>query len=330
MTGATDGSRALLPAGSGVGHAVLPGLRDAAERMAARHVPVPELEGKLIRPLLALGLVPPSARPSLDHRFWLGALAVQMAHEASLLHDDIVDGADQRRGRASAVARDGVAAALVRGDHFLTGAYRAAAEAGFPRFLHAFIEAVERTVAGEVEQAGRAGTPVARETYEAMVGRKSGALFGAAGVLGAAALDRPGEEDERRALGVELGTLYQMVDDLLDYCPGAAVGKPALQDYGQAKWTWVLAGSGAEGFGEGREALLDRLFLPAGDGRSVMGTALEGLRRRSAALVDRVAELSPGDTLVREVVEGWIRAAEEGVAREERERARSAPTLRAV
>jgi octaprenyl-diphosphate synthase len=310
--------------------AVLPGLRAAAARLARHGVAVPELGGKLIRPLLALGLVPPELRPSLDHRFWSGALAVQMAHEASLLHDDIVDGAEQRRGRETEVARNGVACALIRGDHFLTGAYRAAAESNLPLFLQVFIESVERTVAGEVEQGRRVGTRLDGPTYEEMVAAKSGSLFGAGAALGAAVLDRPKELEDRRRLGAELGTLYQMVDDFLDYCPGARAGKPPLQDYRQSKWTWVMDATGTERFGDPEEELLHRLFHRCRSGRSPMGGALEHLRSRGAAVVTRAGALSPGDSMVGRVVDGWMRAAEEGVAREEERRSRSAPALEAV
>ena len=101
-------------------------LRSAALRLAATGVAVPPLRGKLLRPHVALALVPPALRPQLDDRFWFGALALQMVHEASLLHDDILDDAAERRGQATLVAEGGIAAALVMGDHYLTGAYRAA------------------------------------------------------------------------------------------------------------------------------------------------------------------------------------------------------------
>ncbi|HKJ03809.1 MAG TPA: polyprenyl synthetase family protein, partial [Longimicrobiales bacterium] len=186
-------------------------LADAAARLRAEGVPVPPLEGKLLRPLVAFALIPPHLRPSLDHRFWLGALAVQMVHEASLLHDDILDDASERRGEATLVAARGVGPALVLGDHYLTGAYRAAAMAEAPAFLTCFIRAVERTVAGEIAQERAAGRPLTRGEYDAVVTGKSGELFGAATCLGGALL---GCEDHaaRVGWGRRLGALYQQVD----------------------------------------------------------------------------------------------------------------------
>ncbi len=144
-------------------------------------------------------------------------------------------------------AAAGVGPPLVLGDHYLTGAYRAAAAAGSPRFLECFIRAVERTVAGEIAQ-GRAtgGAPDAR----------SATWRSSPGSPGSSSAPRPrwGAPSSTRATttsgsrsGRALGTLYQRVDDLLDFCPAAATGKPPLQDYRQRKWTWVLDLAGLDG-----------------------------------------------------------------------------------
>ncbi|MGD8321524.1 MAG: polyprenyl synthetase family protein, partial [Gemmatimonadota bacterium] len=180
------------------------GLEEAAERLRGLGVAVPPVEGKLLRPLVAYALVPPERRGALDARFWCGALAVQMVHEASLLHDDILDEAGERRGEETLVARAGVGPALVLGDHYLTGAYRAAAETEAPGFLACFIRAVERTVAGEIAQERNAGQRLDMGAYLDVVRGKSGELFGAAACLGGAVI---GSDDlvERVELGRELG-----------------------------------------------------------------------------------------------------------------------------
>ena len=127
-------------------------LKRAAERFSEEGFPVPALDGKALRPLTAYIMVPEELRPELDMRFWYGALAVEMVHEASLLHDDILDEAQQRRGKPTMAAAAGVGPALVTGDHLLTAAYRAAAASDSPDFLRSFIRSVERTVAGEIAQ----------------------------------------------------------------------------------------------------------------------------------------------------------------------------------
>ncbi|HSG09841.1 MAG TPA: squalene/phytoene synthase family protein [Longimicrobiales bacterium] len=293
------------------------GLTEAARRFQAEGAPVPALEGKLLRPTVAYALVPPSLRPSLDGRFWIGALAVQMVHEASLLHDDILDDASERRGDRTLVATKGVGPALVLGDHYLTGAYRAAAMAEAPTFLDCFIRAVERTVAGEVQQGRTAGRRLARAEYDAVVAGKSGELFGAATCLGGA-LFGLGDIAARVELGREIGALYQQVDDLLDYCPVAVTGKPPLQDYGQGKWTWVLELADVQDFSLDNAGILAALFGRAGSKASPARRALQELRTRRDALVPRAQELSPGDEIVARLIDAWVETAARGVEAQER------------
>lgn len=301
---------------SGVLALVHQGLDAAARPLRAQGVPVPDLEGKLLRPLVAYALVPPALRERLDERFWSGALAVQMVHEASLLHDDILDGAAERRGRPTLAASSGVATALVRGDHLLTGAYRAAAASGSPEFLACFIEAVERTVAGEVAQARCAGRRLDdQECLDVAVG-KSGELVGAAAAVGGAVLGL-GDVADRVRLGRELGAVYQQVDDLLDYCAAADTGKPALQDYRQRKWTWVLGVAGVTRFDLPDADLMQALFAAPPGADSAARRSLGLLHRRRDDLLTRARELSPGDTVVADVVEGWLDVATRGVCAQE-------------
>lgn len=299
------------------------GLRGAAAELESAGVAVPPLAGKLLRPLVAYALVPPHRRADLDEQFWMGAWAVQMVHEASLLHDDILDDAVERRGAETLVARGGVGPALVLGDQYLTGSYRAAARVGSPAFLDAFIVAVERTVAGEVAQHRSAGRRLDPAEYEDAVVGKSGELFGAAACLGGAFLGS--SLADRVALGRALGSLYQRVDDLLDYCSAADTGKPPLQDYRQGKWTWVLDRAGIASFDATEENVLAALFDGRDDGPSAARRALDDLRRRRDALVDRAAALVPGDRILAGVVDSWLQAAARGVSLQEAQRAGHRP-----
>jgi phytoene synthase len=210
-----------------------------------------------------------------------------------------------------------VGPALVLGDHLLTGAYRAAVATATPEFLARFIEAVERTVAGEVAQARGAGRVLDESEYMEIVTGKSGALVGAAACLGGAVLGL-GDVEERACLGRALGAVYQQVDDLLDYCPAADTGKPPLQDYRQRKWTWVLGVAGVAGFEMSDEDLMQAIFVGGDGNASAARRALTVLRRRRDELVERVLDLSPGDTVVPAVVDGWLEAATRGVLAQER------------
>lgn len=317
----------LAPAHDALG-VVRKGLETAARDLERLGVPIPPLDGKLLRPLVAYALVPPALRRQVDRRFWSGALAVQMVHEASLLHDDILDQAAARRGQETLVARRGVGPALVLGDHYLTGAYRAAAAAEAPEFLSCFIRAVERTVAGEVAQERAAGRRLGLSEYLDIVTGKSGELFGAAACLGGALFHLDGGED-RVALGREMGALYQQVDDLLDYCSAADTGKAPFQDYRQGKWTWVLRLAGVDTFDMDEGELHRILFTPGP--RSPAREALATLRVRRDALVLRAAALSEGDDLIPQVLDAWLSAARSGVEAEEASfRQRPDPTVDAA
>ncbi len=304
------------------------GLGQAAQALGRLALPLPALDGKALRPLAAYLAVPREHRHELDERFWMGALAVEMVHEASLLHDDILDEAAERRGRPTVVASSGVGAALVLGDHLLTSAYRAALLARSPVFLETFITAVERTVAGEIAQERSQGQVLAGEEYRRIITGKSGELFRAVFALPAALL---GRWDAERAgeLGARLGRLYQMADDFLDYCPGADRGKPPLQDYRQKKWTWPLGLVQAGGFEAGEEEILGRLFgQPPGAGGAPMEEGVRLMEEESGLLLRDLEREGMEPRLLGALLGGWtsqMRAAAEGEVAARHLRAALAP-----
>ncbi|HJK96789.1 MAG TPA: squalene/phytoene synthase family protein [Polyangiaceae bacterium LLY-WYZ-14_1] len=284
------------------------GLGRAAARLRGEGVPAPALRGKLLRPLLAYAAVPADRRPGDDDPFWSGALAIQMVHEASLLHDDIVDGAAERRGRPTAATEEGVARALIQGDHLLTAAYRAALAAGDDTFLRGFIAAVERTVAGEIRQARDAGHVIDAPSYREAIEGKSGELFGAATLLaatrGGVGAASPGD------VGRRIGALYQMVDDVLDYCPALPQGKPAFQDLHQGKWTFILDEAGITSLDIGEDEALAAIVGDGGACARHVLTRLEGEARE-------IREAYPADDgLLAAVVDGWVAMAREGLERQ--------------
>jgi phytoene synthase len=264
---------------------------------------MPELEaaGQLIRPLVAYA----GRRGLDDERFWHAVAAVQLAHEASLVHDDIVDRAAERRGAASVVARVGVARALLRGDHLLTSSYRAAAETGSLDFARAFARAVERTVAGEVRQAALLGRRLDAATYRQVVAGKSGELFGCA--LATGALIR-GDADAAglAELGTRIGRAYQLIDDLLDYLPHAATGKPPLADYRQRQWTWVLDALGEPDFGRDPLELVARMYEPeAAGGEPRIAGLIRRVESELDALESDLRRALPEDRLLPALLQRW-------------------------
>ena len=287
-------------------------LEGAAAGLRSVGVAVPPIRGKLLRPEIAVARVPHGLRTHLDDRFWVGALAIQMVHEASLLHDDIIDGAGERRGQETMVSAVGTGAALVLGDHYLTGAYRAAAATGSGEFLRRFIVAVERTVAGEVRQARHVGSRLDPSMYQEIVVGKSGELFGVAAVLGPLLLGLE-DIDARADLGRDIVAMYQRVDDLLDYCGHADTGKKPLQDYRQKKWTWPLDIAGVGDFGLSDEEVTRAFFARNERGVSAAATALEHLEGIRAELLGRAADLDGRSDRLGELLAAWCEGARDGV-----------------
>ncbi len=292
------------------------GLTAAADLLAVDGIPVPPLEGKLLRPLFALALIPEARRASLDIRFWFGALAIQMVHEASLLHDDVIDSAATRRGAATVASRHGVARAVVLGDHYLTAAYRAAARTGSFAFLERFTEAVERTVAGEVAQGRASGRLLTVEEYDASITGKSGELFGIAAALGAATADLH-DADARHRIGCAFGNLYQRLDDLIDYCHLAETGKPPLQDYRHEKWSWVLGLTSIDDFDRDPRDVVDEIFRRTGQEPSVARRGLEELHDRKRQLLREAGRLGSATEALRRILDLCVGTAECAIREQE-------------
>src|SRR5690606_37935412 len=97
--------------------------------------------GQAIRPLVAYAAARALGH-ACDEPFWRAALAVQLAHEASLVHDDVIDGASERRGRPTLQVRAGIGAAIAHGDHLLTAGYRLAAAPANAAWFAAYAEAL--------------------------------------------------------------------------------------------------------------------------------------------------------------------------------------------
>ena len=304
------------------------GLARAGGKAARRGIVVPPARGKLLRPRTALAFVPPDRRDRLADRFWLGCLAVQMAHEASLHHDDVLDHGTERRDTSSLLRTKGAGAALLAGDLYLTGSYRVALMTESEEFLVAFMEAVEATVRGERMQGEASARGHPADEYEEVVRAKSGALFGAGAGLAAwvAGAGRPARE--LTGLGVEFGAFYQLVDDFLDYCPEEATGKPGLQDFRNRVWTSVLGERGPEWFEQTPEAAVREFFRPrdrrpshgrrpASNGGRLPSMAREAARllRGRGRLLERRLREAGADPALASLVRGWVTRCERAARR---------------
>ncbi len=289
---------------------------DLARELASRHgIESTRLRGKLLRPRTALAFAGAGHHELVSReRFWMGCLAVQLAHEASLHHDDVLDHGDRRRNTVSLMGARGAGAALLAGDRCLAQSYRIALLTQSQRFSAAFAEAVDATILGESMQQELSSQGCTPREYESIVRLKAGALFGVSAGL-AGWLGDGSDPLAAQALGVEIGALYQLVDDFLDYCPSEETGKPDLQDFRNRVWTSVLGSRGTEWFDRAPGDAVRAFFLPDTDASGSMAQhAVDRLRGVAVPLLDRLRRARVDAEFV-QVIADWLKRCERAVER---------------
>lgn len=194
--------------------------------------------GKRLRPILTLA----SARLfdyRGDHHIALAA-CVEFIHTASLLHDDVVDGSDLRRGLSTANALWGNQASVLVGDFLFSRAFQLMVEARSLEVLHILADAAATIAEGEVLQLSTANDPATTvEAFMRVIEGKTAALFAAAAEVGPVIAERTDAEAAAlRSYGRHLGIAFQLVDDTLDYAAEQAVlGKTIGDDFREGKIT---------------------------------------------------------------------------------------------
>ncbi len=215
-------------------------------RMASKHAPrIPEVTahlveagGKRLRPLLTLAAARLCGYQGTHHQ--LLAATVEFIHTATLLHDDVVDESDQRRGRPAAnLLWDNKSSVLV-GDYLFSRSFQLMVETGNMQALEILANAAAVIAEGEVLQLSAAQDLSTTEAvYLQVVRGKTAALFAAACEVGAVIAEAP--EAHAKALfayGDALGIAFQIVDDLLDFGGASAtLGKNIGDDFRERKLT---------------------------------------------------------------------------------------------
>lgn len=173
--------------------------------------------GKRLRPVLLLLFAKALGYQGQAHH--LLAAVIEFIHTATLLHDDVVDESALRRGRSTANAQFGNAAAVLVGDFLYSRAFQMMVEAGRMRVMTVLSEATNTIAEGEVLQLINCNDPDVDEArYLQVIRYKTAKLFEAAAQLGALLADAdPVLEDAAASYGRHLGTAFQLVDDVLDY-----------------------------------------------------------------------------------------------------------------
>jgi octaprenyl-diphosphate synthase len=238
--------------------------------------------GKRLRPallLLASGAAgyKGASGAAGDARLELAAV-VEFIHTATLLHDDVVDESPLRRGRNTANAAFGNAAAVLVGDFLYSRAFQMMVEAGSMRVMQVLAEATNTIAGGEVLQLMGSHDPEVDEArYLEVIQRKTAKLFEAAARLGGVLAGSPAAIEAGLAdYGMHVGTAFQLIDDVLDYSGDAAtIGKSLGDDLAEGKPTLPLIR--VMRTGSPQQAELVRRAIVEG-GREAFGGVLEAIR----------------------------------------------------
>src|SRR5437868_1081579 len=205
--------------------------------------PLDHYGGKSVRP--ALAMLCAQAAGSDAESAVPGAIAVELVHAFSLVHDDIIDSDERRRHRDATWKAFGVGPAVLTGDALLALAISTLAETGNPVAMRHLSHALVELVYGQTEDMAFEDRPwtgpdaVTVAEYSGMAARKTGALLGCATAVGTALGGGSAAQAERMYdMGLSLGLAYQMVDDLLGIWGDPAVtGKPVFSDLRAGKKT---------------------------------------------------------------------------------------------
>jgi len=258
--------------------------------------------GKRIRPMLLL-LSAKALGNSSDACIRLGAV-VEMLHTATLVHDDIIDEADIRRGRPSSNTTWGNAKCVLAGDWLYMQSFSLALDERNFHVLDLLISLTQQMVEGELLQIQKLGHLINEEEYFDLIYRKTACLFKVSMQLGSALSGASDAiESQMGEYGRNLGLAFQIVDDVLDLTAAENVlGKPVASDLREGKATLAVIHALERGTGADREAirtvLADRSFT-----RVSHGQILEILERHgsieyamdTACAYAEAARLSIGD-----------------------------------
>lgn len=297
---------------------VAPGLNSVnqviLDRMQSQVTLIPELAGHLIagggkrlRPMLTLGCA--AALDYSGDRHYRLAAAVEFIHTATLLHDDVVDGSDMRRGNAAANIIWGNQASVLVGDFLFARAFELMVEDGSLKTLRILSHAAAVIAAGEVAQlTAQRVVGTTEEQYLEIIDAKTAALFAAASEIAAVVAEAPEAiEQAFHAYGRNLGIAFQLVDDAIDYVSDAEVmGKDIGDDFRDGKVTLPIILAYARGDDAARK-FWQRAMSGRANGEAELAEAVERLQQTDAIAdtmararlygsraIDALAPIAPG------------------------------------
>ncbi len=242
--------------------------------------------GKRMRPALLLLVAKALGYQGDTHHLLAGV--VEFIHTATLLHDDVVDDSDMRRGRQTANAVFGNAASVLVGDYLYSRSFEMMVESDSMRAMAVLSGATTVIAEGEVLQLLNVHDPdVSLERYLQVVRYKTAKLFEAAAQVGAIVAGANSEQEEAMAAyGRHLGTAFQLIDDVLDYTGDAdSLGKNVGDDLREGKPTLPLIRAMEVGTAEQAQLIKSAIETGAGDFAAVA----EAIRQTDALEYTRQA-----------------------------------------
>ncbi len=260
--------------------------------------------GKRLRPVLTLASAQLCGYRGRRHLSL--AACVEFIHTATLLHDDVVDQSDLRRGSSTANALWGNQPSVLVGDFLFSRAFQLMVADGSLKVLKILSDTSATIAEGEVQQLMTTNdTATTEDDYLEVIGAKTAALFAAACRIGAVVAERPKPEElALETYGRNFGIAFQLVDDILDFSARQAdLGKTVGDDFREGKITLpvILAyrrGDGAE------RAFWRRCLEDLEQGEADLDRALE-LMGRHGALDDSMAQARRYGTIAREALEAF-------------------------
>lgn len=219
-----------------------------------------QVAGKRIRPALLLLCGRLFGRPAEDAPFW--SAMVEVIHTASLIHDDIVDNSERRRGRETVHAKWGPNITVLLGDFLFIKSIVLSLKKRNYRLIDILSDVTAEMIEGELIESSWSGNPeIPEAVYLDILEKKTASLFAGAcrigGILGGAA---PAEEALLERFGRKLGLCFQIVDDWLDFAGDEVrLGKPVLSDVREGRTTLPLIYSLAGSEGPSRRDLIETI-----------------------------------------------------------------------
>lgn len=208
---------------------------DGQLSMALDHIR--QRAGKRMRPMLILLMARNFG--DITETTYRAALGLELLHTASLVHDDIVDESEERRGQASVNAVYGNRVAVLVGDYILSTALLNVSRTGNTAIVEYLAKLGQTLSNGEILQITSNGSErISEEAYYDVIKMKTAALFEACCVMGAVSAGASEADAEAaRLFGQQLGIVFQIRDDIFDYYDNADIGKPTGNDMTEGKLT---------------------------------------------------------------------------------------------